>query len=68
MLTGEEKYRDAGEECMRNCLCLFNDKGEGFCAYLYPFKLNEKDGAFYDEWANDQDFALYFALENDLFN
>jgi DNA repair exonuclease SbcCD nuclease subunit len=44
-------------------LCLFNDKGEGSCAYVYPFKVNDIKGEFYDEWANDQDFALYFYLE-----
>ena len=52
---------------MRNCLCLFNARGEGSCAYVYPFRLNEKPGEFYDEWANDQDFALYFAMELELF-
>lgn len=58
-----EYYKSAAERCIRNCLCLFNDKGEGSCAYVYPFKINEVRGEFYDEWANDQDFALYFYLE-----
>ncbi|MBO5019195.1 MAG: hypothetical protein J6D52_00885 [Clostridia bacterium] len=60
--SGDEKYKIAAEKCARNCLCLFNDKGEGSCAYVYPFKSGMVKGAFYDEWANDQDFALYFYL------
>ena len=61
--SGNEAYKFAAEHCIRNCLCLFNDKGEGSCAYVYPFKINDINGEFYDEWANDQDFALYFYLE-----
>ena len=67
LASGEKRYLSLAEQCMRNCLCLFNEKGEGSCAYLYPFRLNEQTGECYDEWANDQDFALYFALELDMF-
>ena len=62
MASGDEKYKAAAEECIRNCFCLFNEKGEGSCAYIYPYKLNGNKGEFYDQWANDQDFALYFYL------
>lgn len=65
-LSGDEKYRTAAEECMRNCLCLFTDDGKGSCAYVYPYRINGEKGRFYDDWANDQDFALYFALETGL--
>lgn len=66
-VSGEERYKLLAQQCMRNCLCLFNEKGKASCAYMYPFRLNEKPGEFYDDWANDQDFALYFALELDMF-
>lgn len=93
-ISKDEKYLEFAKECIRNCLCLFNDKGEGSCAYVYPFKIrdkfyscnrnkliesglmkNEKEkinsmynkGQFYDEWANDQDYALYFALDIGVF-
>ena len=62
-ISGEEKYAKAAEECMRNCLCLFSDDGRGSAAYMYPYRINDVYGKVYDEWANDQDFALYFALE-----
>lgn len=67
LASGDQRYFTLAEQCMRNCLCLFGENGEAFCAYLYPFRLGEAPGECYDEWANDQDFALYFALELELF-
>lgn len=63
-ISGDEKYLISGRKCIRNCLCLFNECGEGSCAYVYPFMLDNRRGGFYDEWANDQDFALYFTLDS----
>ena len=60
--SGDESYRAVAEECIRNCFCLFNEKGEGSCAYVYPYRVNDRKGEFYDDWANDQDFALYFYI------
>lgn len=64
--SGDNTYRQAAERTFRNCLCLFNDKGEGSCAYVYPFTLNGEQGAFYDDWANDQDYALYYYLDDEI--
>lgn len=61
-ICGGEKYKSAAEECIRNCFCLFNERGEGSCAYVYPYKVNGNKGQYYDRWANDQDFALYYYL------
>ena len=38
---------------------------DGFasCAYVYPDMINGKEGKFFDGYANDQDFALYFAMK-----
>lgn len=66
LLSGDEKYLNAAVECMRNCLCLFDDDGRGAATYMYPYRLNDVYGKKYDELANDQDFALYFALETKL--
>jgi len=66
-ISCNEDYKKAAEECIRNCLCLFTDEGKGSCAYVYPYKVDEYKGQFFDEWANDQDFALYFALEIKIF-
>lgn len=65
-VSKDEKYLKAAKECMRNCMCLFTDDGRGSAAYVYPYKINKSFGEAYDPWANDQDFALYFALETEL--
>lgn len=56
-ITGERVYEE------RACLCLFGVDGSASCAYVYPYRINEKKGGFYDPWANDQDFALYYMTE-----
>ncbi len=66
-LSGEGAYLKAGRECIRNCLCLFSADGGASCAYVYPYTVGVKRGQFYDEWANDQDFALYFMLDLESF-
>lgn len=61
-LTGNKSYLKIADECMRNTLCLFQADGTASCTYVYPFTCNGKPGAFFDAWANDQDFVLFFAL------
>ena len=43
-IGGGEKYKSAAAECIRNCFCLFNERGEGSCAYVYPYKVNGNKG------------------------
>ena len=64
-LLGKSEYFDYGRQCMENCLCLFREDGKSSCAYVYPKKVNGKKGAFFDPFANDQDFALYFLLKTE---
>ncbi len=66
-LSGEARYKELAEEAMRNCLCLFRPDGSASCAYMYPYTCNGRKGAFYDAFANDQDFALYFAMVSEMF-
>ncbi len=61
-LSGKNEWREYGKQTIENCFCLFGEHGEGFCAYVKPYRVNGKRGNFYDAFANDQDFALYFAL------
>lgn len=63
ILINDNKYINMAHRCIRNCMCLFNDDGTASCAYLYPYYINNRPGEFYDEWANDQDFALYYLLK-----
>ena len=62
VLSGDEEYRKYAENCIRNCMCLFFPDGSASCAYVQPFYVDGIRGNFYDEWANDQDFALYYAM------
>lgn len=62
-LTGDKEYLEKATDNIRNCLCLFYPDGGASCAYVYPYSLNGVRGEFYDEWANDQDFALYYYLK-----
>ena len=61
-LIGDSAWVERGENCLRNTLCLFKGTGEASCACVYPFRTNGVRGEFFDPWANDQDFALYYAL------
>lgn len=67
LINNQECIR-VGIECIQNCTCLFKENGEASCAYVYPSRVNGVKGEFFDAFANDQDFALYFLLkinEND---
>lgn len=64
-LTGKKEWREYGRQTLENCYCLYNDKGEGSCAYVMPWRVGGVRGKFYDPFANDQDFALYFAMKWD---
>lgn len=61
-LSGEDKWIEKAEECVRNCLCLISDDGKGAAAYVYPYKTNGDRAEFYDPFANDQDLVFYDAL------
>lgn len=66
--TGEKNYQSMAENIVRNNLCLFSEDGKASCAYVYPYRVDGEKGAFYDPYANDQDWALvyYLLVNNDL--
>ena len=57
----EDKFITRACNSLRGCLNLFDDKGFGSCAFVYPESVNGKKAHYYDPWANDQDWALYYA-------
>ncbi len=61
-ITGDPTYQHRAENIVRGNLCLFDKEGNGSCAYLHPKRINGVEAQFYDPYANDQDFALYFFL------
>lgn len=77
-LTNNAHAAEYGKQCLFNTLCVVNADGIGSCAYVYPFRVlgtRRRDdmwaplysefirGEFNDDFANDQDFALYFACK-----
>ncbi len=60
LLTGDKQAIKVGVQCIRNNTCLFEENGRAHCVYMFPYKVDGKHCEFYDAFANDQDFALYF--------
>lgn len=56
-----DKYRSMAAASLRGCLNLFDEGGMASCAMVYPAFVNGKQTHYYDPWANDQDWALYYA-------
>jgi hypothetical protein len=61
--TGDKRYLEKGKTCLTAQLSNFTDDGRGSCAYIYPNKVNGKNGKFYDSFANDQDWGMFYYLE-----
>lgn len=58
-----EGYKQKAEKTLRAVLSLIREDGSASCAMVYPMSVNGKQAHFYDSWANDQDWGLYFALK-----
>lgn len=61
-ITKDSRYRKMAEDSVRGVLPMFFADGSASCAYLYPDSVNGEPGCFYDPYANDQDWGLYFNL------
>jgi hypothetical protein len=57
-------YMKRGSDSLRGCLNLFRSDGSASCAMVFPYTVSGAEGYYYDPWANDQDWALYFAYRN----
>lgn len=55
-----ELYRKA-EACYVGAISLFMPNGSAHCANMMPYKVNGELCGGLDPWANDQDWALYYA-------
>lgn len=62
VITGKDSYARKADVCLANNLSLIRG-GVGSCAYVYPSFVNGQRGEFYDPWANDQDWAMWFNLK-----
>ena len=57
-------YLKKAEASYRGVLSLFRADGSASCAMVYPITVNGKKTHFYDPYANDQDWGLYFILNS----
>ncbi len=60
-ITGD--YTEKADRTLRAVLSLFREDGSASCAMVYPMSVNGRAAAFYDPWANDQDWGLYYTLK-----
>ena len=58
-----ERYGRMAKKTLSAVLSLFSKDGNASCAMVYPMSVNGVKASFYDPWANDQDWGLYFALK-----
>lgn len=58
----DETYLKRAEHSRRGVLPMIFADGSASCAYVYPYKVNGVKAAFYDPYANDQDWGLYYYL------
>lgn len=67
-ITKETAYRKKAQDSLRGILPLFFADGSASCACVFPHRVNGIRAGYYDPYANDQDWGLYFALqlENEL--
>ncbi|MBQ6107693.1 MAG: hypothetical protein IJK97_05735 [Thermoguttaceae bacterium] len=73
------EYCALSERILQNNLCVYFPDGFASCGYLVPFHVKqfvpdgetkkfavptgEADGKRFDDWANDQDWTLYYAAK-----
>ncbi len=63
-LTGNTDFLNRAEDSRRAILPAFFTDGRASCAYVFPYSINGQRGEFYDPYANDQDWGLYFYLKS----
>lgn len=56
-------FSKKADNTLRGVLSLFKEDGSASCAMVYPVSVNGEKTGFYDPWANDQDWGLYYALK-----
>lgn len=56
------EYLKKAEDARRSVLTMIFADGSASCACVFPYSVNGVRTAFYDPYANDQDWGLYFYL------
>lgn len=61
-ITDNPEYIKKAEAAYRGVMSMFMPDGSASCAYVYPVSVNGIEGGYYDVYANDQDWGLYFMM------
>jgi hypothetical protein len=61
-ISNDDKYHKMSEDSLRGVLSLFFPDGSASCAYIFPVTINGEVGQRFDDYANDQDWGMYFYL------
>lgn len=61
-ITGSGEYKKKAMDSVKGVLPLLFPDGSASCACLFPHSVNGIRADFYDPYANDQDWGLYFLL------
>lgn len=61
-ITDNSEYIKKAEASYRGVMSMFMPDGSASCAYVYPVSVNGIEGGYYDAYANDQDWGLYFMM------
>ena len=62
-ITHDNEYLKKAEYSFRGVMSLFMLDGSASCAYVYPVTVNGERAEYYDPYANDQDWGLYYMLK-----
>ncbi|MCI1859595.1 MAG: hypothetical protein LKI80_15840 [Sporolactobacillus sp.] len=62
LIMQDADYLHRAWDSLRGVLPLFFGDGSASCAYVFPYRVNGRRASFYDPYANDQDWGLYFYL------
>ena len=62
VITDDEKYLKKAKASLRGVMSMFMPDGSASCAYIYPITVNGEKGNYFDSYANDQDWGLYYML------
>ena len=61
-ISNDDKYHKMSEDSLRGVLSLFFPDGGASCAYIFPVTINGELGQRFDDYANDQDWGMYFYM------
>ena len=61
-ISNDDKYHKMSEASLRGVLSMFFPDGSASCAYVFPVTVNGEAGQRFDDYANDQDWGMYFYL------